>query len=434
MRKNRVDVITMGCSKNLIDSEWLMRQFAESGYSVRHNPDKVEGEIVVVNTCGFIESAKKESIDMILDVVSGKSSGQVGQVYVMGCLSERYREELREAIPELDGIYGKFDWKDLIIHLGKAYHSTVADSRLTTTPDHYAFLKIAEGCSRQCAYCAIPIITGKHISRPEEEILEEVRGLAVSGVKELLIIAQDLTYYGRDLYGEPRLPKLIEKICQIDGIEWVRLHYGYPAQFPMDLLRVMREQPKVCKYLDIALQHASDHMLRVMRRGVTRQETEELLRRMREEVPGIAIRTTLMVGHPEETDEDFEELMDFVREQRFERMGAFMYSHEEGTYDYLHYSDNVPQEVKEERYDRLMTLQQEIAIETAESMVGKTLRVLVDRAEEGHYVGRTEYDSPDVDPEVILTGEARVGEFCQVCITGTADYDLIGEVLSVESR
>lgn len=411
-----------------------MRQFAESGYTVRHNPDKVEGEIVVVNTCGFIESAKKESIDMILDVVSGKSSGQVGQVYVMGCLSERYREELREAIPELDGIYGKFDWKDLIIHLGKAYHSTVADSRLTTTPDHYAFLKIAEGCSRQCAYCAIPIITGRHVSRPEEEILEEVRGLAASGVKELLVIAQDLTYYGRDLYGEPRLPELIEKICQVDGIEWVRLHYGYPAQFPMDLLRVMREQPKVCKYLDIALQHASDHMLRVMRRGVTRQETEELLRSMREEVPGIAIRTTLMVGHPEETDEDFEELMDFVREQRFERMGAFMYSHEEGTYDYQHYSDNVPQEVKEERYDRLMTLQQEIALQTAESMVGKTLRVLVDQAEEGHYVGRTEYDSPDVDPEVILTGEARMGEFCQVCITGTADYDLIGEVLSIESK
>ena len=434
MRKNRVDVITMGCSKNLIDSERLMRQFAESGYTVCHNPERVEGEIVVVNTCGFIESAKKESIDMILEVVSGKSSGQVGQVYVMGCLSERYREELREAIPELDGIYGKFDWKDLITNLGKAYHTTVADSRLTTTPDHYAFLKIAEGCSRHCAYCAIPIITGKHISRPEEEILEEVRGLAASGVKELLVIAQDLTYYGRDLYGEPRLPELIENICRVDGIEWVRLHYGYPAQFPMDLLRVMREQPKVCKYLDIALQHASDHMLRVMRRGVTRRETEELLRRMREEIPGIAIRTTRMVGHPEETDEDFEELMDFVREQRFERMGAFMYSHEEGTYDYLHYSDNVPQEVKEERYDRLMTLQQEIAIETAESMVGKTLRVLVDRAEEGHYVGRTEYDSPDVDPEVILTGEARVGEFCQVCITGTADYDLIGEVLSLESK
>ncbi len=434
MRKNRVDVITMGCSKNLIDSERLMRQFAESGYTVRHNPDKVEGEIVVVNTCGFIESAKKESIDMILEVVSGKSSGQVGQVYVMGCLSERYRGELREAILELDGIYGKFDWKDLITHLGKAYHSTVADLRLTTTPDHYAFLKIAEGCSRQCAYCAIPIITGRHVSRPEEEILEEVRGLAASGVRELLVIAQDLTYYGRDLYGEPRLPELIEKICRVDGIEWVRLHYGYPAQFPMDLLRVMREQPKVCKYLDIALQHASDHMLRVMRRGVTRQETEELLRRMREEVPGIAIRTTLMVGHPEETDEDFEELMDFVREQRFERMGAFMYSHEEGTYDYRHYSDNVPQKVKEERYDRLMTLQQEIALETAESMVGKTLKVLVDREEEGHYVGRTEYDSPDVDPEVILTGEARVGEFCQVRITDIADYDLIGEVLCSESK
>lgn len=418
----------MGCSKNLIDSERLMRQFANNGYTVQHNPDKIEGEIVVINTCGFIESAKQQSIEMILEVVSGKATGQVGQVYVMGCLSERYREELREAIPEVDGIYGKFDWADLITSLGKAYHTTVADSRVTTTPEHYAFLKIAEGCSRHCAYCAIPIITGKHISRPEDEILEEVRSLAAGGVKELLVIAQDLTYYGRDLYGEPRLPHLIEQIAQVEGIEWIRLHYGYPAQFPMDLLRVMREQPKVCKYLDIALQHSSDHMLRVMRRGITKAETAELLHRMREEVPGIAIRTTLMVGHPEETDEDFEDLMDFVREQRFERMGAFIYSHEEGTYDYMHYTDNVPQEVKEERYDRLMSLQQEIALETAESMVGRTLRVLIDRQEDDHYVGRTEYDSPDVDPEVIVEGDCTVGDFYMVEITGTADYDLVGRL------
>lgn len=429
MKKNRVDVITMGCSKNLIDSERLMRQFAANGYTVRHNPEKIEGEIVVINTCGFIESAKEQSIEMILDVVSGKPSGQVGKVYVMGCLTERYREEIREEIPELDGVYGKFDWKDLLSDLGKAYHTSVADVRLTTTPRHYAFLKIAEGCSRHCAYCAIPLMTGKHVSRPEEEILDEVRALAADGVKELLVIAQDLTYYGRDLYGEARLPQLVEQMCAVDGIEWIRLHYAYPAQFPTDLLRVMREQPKVCNYLDIALQHSSDHMLEVMRRGITKAETEALLDRMRREVPGIAIRTTLMVGHPEETEEDFEDLMDFVREQRFERMGAFIYSHEEDTYDYLHHEDDVPQEVKEERYDRLMTLQQEIALETAESMVGRTLRVLVDRVEEDHFVGRTEYDSPDVDPEVILTGPARVGDFCQARITGTAEYDLIGEVV-----
>lgn len=429
MRKNRVDVITMGCSKNLIDSERLMRQFAANGYTVRHNPDRVEGEIVVVNTCGFIESAKQQSIDMILRTVAAKADGRVGQVYVMGCLSERYRAELQEAIPEVDGMYGKFDWKDLLAALGKAYYTSAADARLTTTPRHYAFLKAAEGCSRHCAYCAIPLITGRHISRPEEEILAEARGLAAAGVKELLLIAQDLTYYGRDLYGEARLPRLVEQLAGVEGIEWIRLHYGYPADFPADLLRVMREQPKVCRYLDIALQHSSDHMLRVMRRGITGAETEELLQRMREEVPGIALRTTLMVGHPEETEEDFEELMDFVRRQRFERMGAFIYSHEEGTYDYRHYTDNVPREVKEERYDRLMTLQQEIALETAEGMVGRHLRVLVDREEEDHFVGRTEYDSPDVDPEVIVEGEARAGDFCTVEVTGTEDYDLRGRVI-----
>lgn len=429
MRKNRVDVITMGCSKNLIDSERLMRQFAANGYTVRHNPERVEGEIVVINTCGFIESAKQQSIDMILETVSAKPSGRVGRVYVMGCLSERYREELREAIPEVDGIYGKFDWRDLLTDLGKAYHTSVADARLTTTPSHYAFLKISEGCSRRCAYCAIPLITGKHRSRSMEEILEEAKGLAKTGARELLLIAQDLTYYGRDLYGEVRLAELVERLCDIEGIDRIRLHYAYPTDFPTDLLRVMREQPKVCNYLDIALQHASDHMLRVMRRGITRAETEALLDRMRQEVPGIAIRTTMMVGHPEETEEDFEELMDFVREQRFERMGAFLYSHEEGTYDYLHHTDNVPQEVKEERYDRLMSLQHEIALETAEGMVGREMRILVDRREGEHYVGRTEYDSPDVDPEVILTGEARVGNFCTARITGTAEYDLVGEVI-----
>ena len=424
----------MGCAKNLVDSETLMRLFEQSGYTVSHDPDKIDGEIVVVNTCGFIESAREESVNMILETIQAKSTGRVGKVFVMGCLSERYMEELKAELPEVDGFYGKFDWKNLISDLGKAYHSSPADLRTLTTPGHYAFVKIAEGCNRGCAYCSIPLMTGKYKSRPEEEILEEVRGLAQNGVKELQLIAQDLTYYGIDRGGKAGLPHLVRELCKIDGIEWIRLHYAYPTHFPLELIAVIREEPKVCKYLDIALQHSSDHMLGQMRRNIIKGEQEELLRKLREGVPGIVIRTTLMVGHPGETEADFEDLLAFVREQRFDRMGAFMYSHEEGTYGYRHYSDDIAPEVKQERLDRLMAVQEEIALARAEAFVGTGQKVIIDRREGEYYIGRTQYDSPDVDPEVLIptaatAGNIRIGDFYSVRITGTSGYDLIGEVI-----
>ena len=433
MRKNTVDVITMGCAKNLVDSETLMRLFEQSGYTVAHDPDKIDGEIVVVNTCGFIESAREESVNMILETIRAKSTGKVGKVYVMGCLSQRYLEELKSELPEVDGFYGKFDWKNLITDLGKAYHSSPADLRTLTTPRHYAFVKIAEGCNRGCAYCSIPLMTGKYKSRPESEIIEEVRGLTRSGVKELQLIAQDLTYYGIDLNGAHALPHLVKALCRIEGIEWIRLHYAYPTHFPMALLDVIRDEPKVCKYLDIALQHSSDRMLTMMRRNISKGEQEALLSKIREKVPGIAIRTTLMVGHPGETEADFEELLSFVKEQRFDRMGAFMYSHEEGTFGYKHYTDEIPTEVKQERLDRLMALQEGIALEKAEALVGTEQRVIIDRQEGDYFIGRTQYDSPDVDPEVLLpaaeTKGVEVGAFCTARITGTSGYDLIGEAV-----
>lgn len=408
----------------------LMRQFALSGYSVEHEPERATGEIVVVNTCGFIESAREESINMILELVEAKKRGDIGKLVVMGCLSERYMDELKAEIPEVDAYYGKFNWKELVSDLGKAYHTTPADARMLTTPKHYAYVKISEGCDRSCAYCSIPLITGHHVSRPKEDIIAEVTALARAGVREIQLIAQDLTFYGRDTYKTNELPHLLEELCAIDGIEWIRLHYAYPAQFPFDLLRVMREQPKVCKYIDIALQHASDHMLSQMRRRVTKEETQALLRRMREEVPGIHIRTTLMVGHPGETEEDFRELMDFVREQRFERMGAFIYSHEEGTYGYKNYEDDIPLEVKQARLDELMSLQEEIAFAIAEEKIGQTLRVVIDRKEGEYYVGRSQFDSPDVDPEVLLLSEGglEIGDFYDVEITGADGFDLIGAV------
>ncbi|MDO5035533.1 MAG: 30S ribosomal protein S12 methylthiotransferase RimO [Porphyromonas sp.] len=433
MKKNRVDVITMGCSKNLVDSELLMRKFADSGYQVEHDPERVQGEVVVVNTCGFIETAREESINMILELAQAKEMGQIGKLIVMGCLSERYREELQQEIPEVDRFYGKFDWKDLVNDLGKAYHTSPADTRYRTTPRHYAYLKVAEGCDRMCAYCSIPLMTGRHISRPQEEIVEEARQLASEGVKELQLIAQDLTYYGRDLYHEARLPQLVEALCEVEGIEWIRLHYAYPNAFPLDLLRVMREQPKVCNYLDIALQHISDRVLSKMRRHVTKAETLELIAKIREEVPGIHLRTTLMVGHPGESEEDFEELLDFVREIRFERMGAFAYSHEEGTYGYKHYQDEVPLEVKMQRLDTLMNLQEEIAYELSEGKVGEELKVIIDRMEGGYYIGRTEFDSPEVDPEVIIRAKEErplvIGDFYFVRIVAAEGYDLVGELL-----
>lgn len=408
-----------------------MKQFASYGYQVVHDAEIPEGEIVVINTCGFIESAREESINAILQLVEGKKEGRIGKLFVMGCLSERYMEELQAEIPEVDRFYGKFNWKELLADIGKAYHTTPADLRLLSTPDHYAYLKIAEGCDRTCAYCSIPLMTGRYQSRQMEEILQEAKSLAAQGVKELQLIAQDLTYYGIDLYKEAKLPQLVRELCKIDGIEWVRLHYAYPNHFPMELLDVIREEPKVCKYLDIALQHINDEVLSSMRRFVTREETLALISTIRERVPGIYLRTTLMVGHPGESEEAFEELMDFVRTVRFERMGAFSYSHEEGTYAYQHYEDEIPAEVKQERLDRLMALQEEIAFEKAEELVGTTQKVIIDRASEGYYIGRSQYDSPDVDPEVLVVTdeELTIGDFYDVEIVEADGFDTIGRLL-----
>lgn len=408
-----------------------MKQFASYGYQVVHDAEIPEGEIVVINTCGFIESAREESINAILQLVEGKKEGRIGKLFVMGCLSERYMEELQAEIPEVDRFYGKFNWKELLADIGTAYHTTPADLRLLSTPDHYAYLKIAEGCDRTCAYCSIPLMTGRYQSRQMEEILQEAKSLATQGVKELQLIAQDLTYYGIDLYKEAKLPQLVRELCKIDGIEWVRLHYAYPNHFPMELLDVIREEPKVCKYLDIALQHINDEVLSSMRRFVTREETLALISTIRERVPGIYLRTTLMVGHPGESEEAFEELMDFVRTVRFERMGAFSYSHEEGTYAYQHYEDEIPAEVKQERLNCLMALQEEIAFEKAEELVGTTQKVIIDRASEGYYIGRSQYDSPDVDPEVLVVTdeELTIGNFYDVEIVEADGFDTIGRLL-----
>ena len=435
MKKNRIDFITMGCSKNLVDSEKLMRKFADEGYDCVHDPKRPQGEIAVINTCGFIESAKEESINTILEFVERKKRGRLQKLYVMGCLSQRYRDELEKEIPEVDKFYGKFDYNQLLSDLGPlrsniAVDSSIASqrsSRLQTTPKHYAYIKIAEGCDRHCAYCAIPLITGKHHSRPMEDILAEVRDLVAQGVKEFQVIEQELTYYGVDIYGKTKIAELISQMADIEGVEWIRLHYAYPNQFPLELLDVMREKPNVCKYLDIALQHISDHMLQLMHRHVTKEETIALIHTIRERVPGINIRTTLMVGFPGETDEDFEELMDFVREERFERMGAFAYSEEEGTYSAEHYADDVPAEVKQERLDRLMALQEEISADVEAAKVGTTMKVIVDRREGDYYVARTEFCSPEVDPEVLIPANERrliVGNFYDVLITGSDDYDL----------
>lgn len=431
MRKNKVDIVTLGCSKNLVDSEQLMRQFAANGYKVEHDPHKINGEIVVVNTCGFIGDAQEESINMILELGEQKRQGRIGKLFVMGCLSERFLGELERELPEVDRFYGKFNWKELISDLGKAYHQDLANDRVLTTPRHYAYLKIGEGCDRTCSYCSIPIITGHYQSRPMEEIEREVRLLVDKGVKELQVIAQDLTFYGWDLYRRFALPELMERISDIPGVEWIRLHYAYPTRFPFDLLRVMRERENVCKYLDIALQHISDHMLEKMRRHITKEETYALIQRMREEVPGIHLRTTLMVGHPGETDEDFAELLDFVKRARFERMGAFAYSHEVGTYAYKHYEDDVPEEVKQERLDALMRAQEKISAEINAAKVGQELKVIVDREEEDFYVGRTQFDSPEVDPEMLISKERplELGQFYQVRVTDAQAFDLYGSVL-----
>lgn len=446
----------MGCSKNLVDSEQLMRRFEQEGYHCVHDPKRPAGDIAVINTCGFIEAAKEESINTILEFVDAKQHGKLKKLFVMGCLSQRYRKELEESIPEVDKFYGKFDYRQLLQDLGpakveaadtdatadqqqaaqanKSFSQSRVDAnsrRKLTTPHHYAYIKIAEGCDRHCAYCAIPLITGKHVSRPIDDILNEVQELVKEGVKEFQIIEQELTYYGIDLYHKPMIAELISRMADIPGVKWIRLHYAYPNQFPLELLDVMREKPNVCRYLDIALQHISDHMLERMHRHVTKEDTINLLRNIRERVPGIHIRTTLMVGFPGETEEDFQELLDFVREQRFERMGAFAYSEEEGTYSALHYDDDVPEEVKQQRLDKLMALQQQISEEIESEKVGKTFPVIIDRKEGDYYVGRTEYCSPEVDPEVLIpvkNKRLRVGNFYQVKMTGSDEFDLYGQV------
>ncbi len=432
MRKNKVDIITLGCSKNLVDSEQLMRQFVANGYTVEHDPHKINGEIVVVNTCGFIGDAQEESINMILELGEQKQKGRIGKLFVMGCLSERFLKDLEKELPEVDRFYGKFNWKELISDLGKSYHQELATDRVLTTPRHYAYVKIGEGCNRTCSYCSIPIITGAYQSRPMDEIVDEVRGLVAQGVKEFQMIAQDLTFYGLDRYKRMALPELVERVSDIPGVEWIRLHYGYPSHFPYDLLPVMRERDNVCKYMDIALQHISDPMLRMMRRNITKAETYELLERMRREVPGIHLRTTLMVGHPGETEQDFEELIRFVKDIRFERMGAFAYSHEEGTYAYRHYKDEIPQEVKQDRLDYLMRVQEGISADVNASKVGQTFRVIVDREEEDFYVGRTQYDSPEVDPEILISKDTPLspGSFYQVKVIDAQAFDLYGKVLN----
>lgn len=432
MRKNKVDIITLGCSKNLVDSEQLMRQFVANGYTVEHDPHKINGEIVVVNTCGFIGDAQEESINMILELGEQKQKGRIGKLFVMGCLSERFLKDLEKELPEVDRFYGKFNWKELISDLGKSYHQELATERVLTTPRHYAYVKIGEGCNRTCSYCSIPIITGAYQSRPMDEIVDEVRGLVAQGVKEFQMIAQGLTFYGLDRYKRMALPELVERVSDIPGVEWIRLHYGYPSHFPYDLLPVMRERDNVCKYMDIALQHISDPMLRMMRRNITKAETYELLERMRREVPGIHLRTTLMVGHPGETEQDFEELIRFVKDIRFERMGAFAYSHEEGTYAYQHYKDEIPQEVKQDRLDYLMRVQEGISADVNASKVGQTFRVIVDREEEDFYVGRTQYDSPEVDPEILISKDTPLspGSFYQVKVIDAQAFDLYGKVLN----
>lgn len=432
MRKNKVDIITLGCSKNLVDSEQLMRQFVANGYTVEHDPHKINGEIVVVNTCGFIGDAQEESINMILELGEQKQKGRIGKLFVMGCLSERFLKDLEKELPEVDRFYGKFNWKELISDLGKSYHQELATERVLTTPRHYAYVKIGEGCNRTCSYCSIPIITGAYQSRPMDEIVDEVRGLVAQGVKEFQMIAQDLTFYGLDRYKRMALPELVERVSDIPGVEWIRLHYGYPSHFPYDLLPVMHERDNVCKYMDIALQHISDPMLKMMRRNITKAETYELLERMRREVPGIHLRTTLMVGHPGETEQDFEELIRFVKDIRFERMGAFAYSHEEGTYAYQHYKDEIPQEVKQDRLDYLMRVQEGISADVNASKVGQTFRVIVDREEEDFYVGRTQYDSPEVDPEILISKDTPLspGSFYQVKVIDAQAFDLYGKVLN----
>lgn len=431
--RKTVDIITLGCSKNLVDSEKLIRQLELNGFRVTHDTDNPKGEIAIINTCGFIGDAKEESINMILEMAQRKKRGNLKNLIVMGCLSERYLKELQGELPEVDHFYGKFDWEKIIVDLGKTYHKDACNSRRITTPSHYAYLKISEGCNRTCSYCAIPIITGAHKSRPIEDILSEVEELVAQGVKEFQVIAQELTYYGLDIYKERKIAELIERIAIIPGVEWIRLHYAYPTNFPMDLLKVMAKYDNVCKYLDIALQHCSDSVLSNMHRNITKEQTYSLLETIRKEVPGIHIRTTLMVGYPGETEQNFAELIDFVKWAKFERMGAFSYSEEDGTYAAKHYKDDVPEDVKQSRLNKLMRVQQNISQDLQDCKIGKQFKIIVDRLEADYYVGRTEFDSPEVDPEVLIRKtdgmSLQIGEFYNVMIDSAEEFDLYAHVV-----
>jgi ribosomal protein S12 methylthiotransferase len=430
MEKKRVNVVTMGCSKNLVDSEVLLNQLERGKFEVVHDSNETGFDAVFVNTCGFIHDAKQESIDMILDYVEAKKRGDIGKLFVMGCLSERYQQDLIQEIPEVDRYFGKFDLKAMVDELKVTYHPEFIYERKITTPTHFAYLKIAEGCNRSCAFCAIPMMTGKHKSRTIESLVKEARYLAKKGVKEILLIAQELSYYGIDIYGKNRLPDLINQISEIDGIEWIRLHYLYPTKFPYEILPVMRENPKVCKYLDMPLQHIANPVLKSMLRHVTREETEALIKRIKSEVPEVILRTTMLVGFPGETEADFEELKQFIIDIKFERLGVFPYSHEENTYAAKRFKDDIPEEIKQARANEIMEVQQQISAELNRQKIGKIYKVLIDRKENGYFIGRTEYDSPEVDGEVLISSslELKKGEFYQVKITGSEDYDLFGTV------
>ena len=437
MRKGEIDIITLGCSKNLVDAERLMRQLELAGYRCVHDSPQPKGEIAIINTCGFIGDAKEESIEMILQFADRKNKGKLSKLYVMGCLSQRYAKELPAEIPEVDGWFGKFDFLGIVREVQEFRSLEVQEiqsetyERMLTTPSHYAYLKIAEGCNRYCSYCAIPLITGKFTSRTIEDILEEVKWLVSKGVKEFNVIAQDLSSYGLDLYGEHRLAQLLDQMAQVEGVEWIRIHYTYPTDFPYDILPVMAKHSNICKYMDIALQHCSDNMLKLMRRRITREEQDALIARIREEVPGICLRTTLLVGHPGETGEDFNELCEWVKKMKFDRLGAFAYSEEEGTYAAKHYTDDIPQDEKERRVDTIMAIQQAISSEILSQMVGTQQRVVIDREETDYYIGRTQYDSPEVDCEVLIEKEGdeakrklKIGKFYTVNIIKSEDFDL----------
>lgn len=430
-KQDKVNIITLGCSKNIVDSEVLYSQLKANDFNVEHESAKDDANVIIINTCGFIDNAKQESIDTILRFAEAKQAGEIDKLYVTGCLSQRYMPDLQKEIPDVDQYFGTLHLPQLLKTLGADYKQELIGERLITTPSHYAYLKISEGCDRPCSFCAIPIMRGKHVSKSFEQIEAEVKALVKKGTKELLLIAQDSTYYGIDLYGERKLADLLKRISDIEGAEWIRLHYAYPSQFPLDALDVIRERSNICKYIDIPLQHASDNMLKTMRRGITAKRTQEVVDTIREKVPGIAIRTTLIAGHPGETENDFEQMMKFVEHNRFDRLGIFTYSHEEGTHAGT-MVDDVPQEIKEERAAMIMDLQQGISAEINKGKVGKTFKVLFDRKENGFFIGRTEFDSPEVDNEVLVNAKdnyARIGDFAQVTITDAEDFDLYGSIV-----